>query len=135
MPIDRIDHVNIRTADLAGTVAFFRDVLGMEATPAPGGMGMDRACWLRDANGEPAIHVGELSLTYPTDGWRDASAEGGTGPVHHVALQCSGYDDIRTRLAGRGLPIKESDIREIGLRQIFVAEPSGILLELNFWAD
>lgn len=135
MPIARIDHVNIRTPDLAGTVAFFRDVLEMEATPAPGTT-LDQACWMRDAGGLPAIHIGKTDLTYPTDHWRKpAQFAPGSAAVHHVALNCEGYDEVAGRLASHGCETSTSDIPEIGLRQIFVEEANGILLELNFWAD
>ena len=36
MAIRALDHVNIRTADIEGTAAFFRDILGLETRPRPG---------------------------------------------------------------------------------------------------
>jgi len=34
-----------------------------------------------------------------------------------------------------GLKVTETSIESIGLRQLFVTEPNGVLLELNFWPD
>ena len=35
LPLSFLDHVNIRTADLAGMEAFYETVLGLEAGPRP----------------------------------------------------------------------------------------------------
>jgi catechol 2,3-dioxygenase-like lactoylglutathione lyase family enzyme len=132
MTVAKIDHVNIRTPDLEGTVAFFRDVLGMEPSPGPGTR-PDQSCWMRDAGGQPSVHIGKTDLTYPTDHWLPAEEAPGKGPMHHVALNCSGFESVKGRLETLGLRHSESRLDEIGLRQLFVFEPNGILFELNFW--
>lgn len=132
MTVAKIDHLNIRTPDVAGTAAFFHDVLDMAITPGPG-MTTDESCWMRDEGGMPAIHIGKQDLTYPTDHWLPAGEAPGKGPMHHVALNCAGFDRVKARLETRGLRHSENRLDEIGLRQLFVFEPNGILLELNFW--
>lgn len=136
MPVDCVDHVNIRTPDLPGTIAFYTETLGMTASPAPGASS-EEACWLLDTDGRAAIHLGRLELRYPTDHWqvRQSPVATETGRLHHVALRCSGYDEVRSRLIGHGCTISESAIDSIGLKQIFVTEPNNILLELNFWNE
>jgi catechol 2,3-dioxygenase-like lactoylglutathione lyase family enzyme len=134
MPVDCVDHVNIRTPDLPGTVAFFSEVLGMTPSDPPGA-NREEACWMLDAEGRAAVHLGRLELRYPTDHWqprRDAAATD-TGRLHHVALRCSDYDMVRARLVDRGCTISENAMDSIGLKQIFVIEPNNIMLELNFW--
>ncbi|QNE05440.1 VOC family protein [Croceicoccus marinus] len=120
MTIGRIDHVNISTSDLAATVAFFRDMLGLTPAPPPG---MDPALnsWMVDDAGNALVHVNT----------REAVSE--PGPINHVAFACSGYDDYAARLRGAGHEIRESDLRDIaGVRQIFVFGPEGTRIELNF---
>jgi hypothetical protein len=39
------------------------------------------------------------------------------------------------RLTGRSVSFEVSDVPQVGLRQLFVAEPNGILLELNFFGE
>src|SRR5262249_10146348 len=58
---------------------------------------------------------------------------GPTGSLHHVALRCSGFEELRARLRQRGLDHKINDVTAIGLKQIFVLDPNGGLLELNFF--
>ena len=137
MTVKSIDHANIRTSDVPGTIAFFKDVLGMEASVPPGGTSLERAGWLLDAEGRAVIHVAGTDIDYPTDEWRPAVTEmrADTGRLHHVALSCSGFDAVRDRVYRTGLEVAENAIETIGLRQIFVTEPNGVLLELNFWND
>lgn len=134
MPVDCVDHVNIRTPDLPATIAFFQEALGMTPSDAPGANRQD-ACWMLDAEGRAAVHLGRSELRYPTDHWQAPRAPSAidTGRLHHVALRCSDYENVRARLMARGYEISENAIDSIGLKQIFVTEPNNILLELNFW--
>jgi hypothetical protein len=62
-------------------------------------------------------------------------AAGPTGSIHHVALACSGYDELLGRLDARGIAYQENRVAAIGLRQVFLMGPNGVLLELNFFGD
>lgn len=120
MTISKIDHINISTADLASSVAFYRDMLGLEPSPPPG---MDPAlnAWMRDGSGNALVHIN----TRPAG--RDA------GPINHIAFACDGYETYCARLRGAGWEIKENDLRAVAkLRQIFVIGPDGERVELNF---
>lgn len=127
MIVERLDHVNIRVKDMEATAAFFTEVLGMRRST-------ERASWILDAAGHPAIHLGDANMPYPSDDWRPFHAVQGGGAVHHVALSCTGHDTMIARLEARGLTYSTNEIAG-QLRQIFVAEPDDILLELNFWGD
>ena len=59
---------------------------------------------------------------------------GPTGALHHVALRCAGYEELRARLASYGLEHRINVVAAVGLRQIFVLDPNQVLLELNFFA-
>ncbi len=123
MPILAIDHVNIRTPDMAGTIAFFRDMLEMEITAAPGRQ-VEHNAWLLDQAGRAVIHLLRQKPGAPVGD--------DNGAFDHVALECSGYDALLERLGRNGYRVRTNEVAEIGLRQIFVHEPNGVLLELNF---
>jgi catechol 2,3-dioxygenase-like lactoylglutathione lyase family enzyme len=125
MIVQRLDHVNIRVKDPAATIAFFNDVLGMPCSP-------ERANWLTDATGHPVVHVGNIEGPYPSDGWRPFKSRDDSGAIHHVALACGGFDAVMARLLERGLAHHVNAIPQMNFKQIFVAEPGGVLLELNF---
>lgn len=114
-----LDHINIRTADLAGTRAFFIDVLGLEdgarpPFPFPG-------AWLY-ANGKDVVHLIEITSAL---GPSDASA------LDHFAFAISDYDDARRRVVETGLKFYELGVPGAKVRQIFVTDLNGVLIELN----
>jgi hypothetical protein len=39
---------------------------------------------------------------------------------------------MRARIAGQGLEFRERQVPALALRQIFVSDPSGVTIELNF---
>lgn len=132
MAVLALDHVNIRTQDVPGTVAFFRDVLGLRAEVAPGSPSIDRGCWIHDPADRPIVHIGPIDAAYPSDAAHPFEPTQGGGAVHHVALECDDFEAMSARLEAGGHSYTVNDIPQIGLRQLFVAEHNGILLELNF---
>jgi catechol 2,3-dioxygenase-like lactoylglutathione lyase family enzyme len=124
MTINSLDHYNIQTARLEETVAFYTDVLGFSNGYRPGVRGT--GAWLY-AGGRPIVHINVV----------DADMAGPTGPINHVAFETANaagdYEAMQARLAERGLPFEVNDSRPIiPLRQIFVHDPNGIRLELNY---
>lgn len=132
MPITGFDHVNIRTMNVPATLGFFRDVLQMKIRPFPGRADTESAGWVLDSNDAVVIHVNHGTEVYPTDAQSPWSPVEGSGAVHHVALNCSEYQATRKRLAALNLSFVENEVPQISLRQLFVREPNGVLIELNF---
>jgi catechol 2,3-dioxygenase-like lactoylglutathione lyase family enzyme len=58
-----------------------------------------------------------------------------SGRIHHVALRCTGFDETEARLRAKGIDYRANNRQFGDLRQIFVIDPNGIQLELNFAAD
>jgi catechol 2,3-dioxygenase-like lactoylglutathione lyase family enzyme len=133
MKVRTLDHVNIRTERLADTVAFYTGMLGMVVKPPPGANDTTRGAWIYDGDDRPVIHVGTSASRYPTDGVMGAQEAGrGSGSIHHVALECDGYDELLDRFKGAGCTVSTNEVTSISLRQIFVEDPNGVTLELNF---
>lgn len=133
MSVAGLDHVNIRTSDPALTIAFYRDVLGMTFSDIMGFGDETRGGWMLDASGRAAIHVGHSELAYPSDPttpWHPAS---GSGSVHHVALACEDRVAMTARLTEHGCAIVENFVPQVSLVQLFVTDPAGIMIELNFY--
>lgn len=131
MPVIGLNHINIRTPDFQQTVAFLRDALDMMATAIPGHDKIEAAAWLRDESGFPVLHVASADLPYAPGEVLPPVAPRGSGAIHHVALTCSGYEAMRKRLEEQAIDFREN-VPEPGVRQIFVIDPTGITLELNF---
>jgi catechol 2,3-dioxygenase-like lactoylglutathione lyase family enzyme len=132
MAVSTLDHVNISSCCLPETIAFYTELLGMEAR-APMGGDMAKAAWIYAADGRPVIHVG--ARPEGVDFLGEAASEvpvSGSGVVHHIALACTDYAGTRARLESSGHKLRFSDLPRIALRQIFIHDPNGILVELNF---
>ena len=99
MTVKLLDHVNIHTADLAGTVDFYVDVIGLEQGKRPTTIGRPGA-WLY-CGGRPLIHLNENEQIRP----------GGTGPIDHVAFETEGYDRMAAKLTERGLSSRPRSCR------------------------
>jgi catechol 2,3-dioxygenase-like lactoylglutathione lyase family enzyme len=134
MRVRKLDHVNIRTERLDETIAFYTGVLGMIAKPPPGREDTTKSAWIYDEGDLPVIHLGTSESRYPTDGVLPAlnGAGEGSGTIHHVALECLGYQATVDRLKGANLQIATNELASMELRQVFVQDPNGVILELNF---
>ena len=130
MRVEALDHVNIITADLEGSARFYAEVFGLEPRDGPPPLTHDTARWMYDAAGRAVIHINSLDCPRAYDRAVDA---GPTGALHHVALRCSGYEELRGRLTKRGLQHRLNEVSAIGLKQVFVLDPNQVLLELNFF--
>ena len=78
------------------------------------------------------IHINSLDCQRTYD--REVEPGSLTGAVHHVALKCTGYEEVKGRLDAMGAHYKENLVSAISLRQIFTPDPNNMLLELNFFA-
>ena len=128
--VNSLDHVNIITSDLEGSARFYAELLGLEPRDAPPPLTHQNARWMYDEAGRAVLHINSLECPRHYD--RDVRP-GPTGALHHVALRCSGYEELRARLVRRGLDHRINLVTAIGLRQIFVLDPNQVLLELNFF--
>jgi catechol 2,3-dioxygenase-like lactoylglutathione lyase family enzyme len=132
MRINALDHVNIITADLDASSRFYAEVFGLERRNGPLPLTPENAQWMYDHAGRAVIHVNSLECPRAYD---RTVQRGPTGSIHHVALNCSGYEEMTRRLDAFGLSYQTNLVAAIGLRQIFVTDPNDVLFELNFFAD
>ena len=130
MKVNALDHVNIITDDLDLTARFYAEVFGLERRNGPPPLTPQTVQWMHDDAGRAIFHIN--SIDCPRTYQREV-VPGPTGSIHHVALRCSGYDDMIARLDARGMERQVNTIEAIGLRQIFTMDPNGVLLELNFF--
>ena len=139
----KLDHCNIRTFDLEGTVEFYTDVVELRDGDFPGSR--DFGAWLYDSSDRPILHVISIDPKDPEKalgrirdrlgslgGSLDLENMKGTGTIDHIAFECSDYDAMEKKLQKRSLKYTTSDVPSIKLRQIFVNDPNGVTLELNF---
>ncbi|MGE0387596.1 MAG: VOC family protein [Gammaproteobacteria bacterium] len=145
--VKKLDHVNIATTRIDDTVRFYTEVIGLRSGPLPGmpaGMKFSGA-WLYDETDCPVVHLigvdaaaadATLAMMRERRARPDFELAGleGSGALDHIAFECEDYDAMRGKLADRALAHRLNEVASIGLKQIFVNDPNGITLELNFRA-
>ncbi|MEZ5743309.1 MAG: VOC family protein [Sphingomonadaceae bacterium] len=115
MKVNALDHVNIITDDLDATATFYEELLGLDRRDGPPPLTPQNCQWMYDLEDRPILHINSQDCPRFYD--RETKS-GPTGAVHHVALNCSGYDEMVARLDGRGMAYEVNLVEAIGLRQI-----------------
>ena len=119
MPILNLDHVNIRTAELARTTAFFTDVLGLTVG------------WRPDFQFPGAwLYVGAKDLVHLVEVKRPGAASQGSA-LDHFAFAIDDYDAAVHALETAGIAFQALVSPEGDIRQLFVTELNGVTFELN----
>jgi catechol 2,3-dioxygenase-like lactoylglutathione lyase family enzyme len=136
MPLSHLEHYLIQTADLEGTRDWYVEVLGMRVGPHPDfkipvyWMYIGDKDVLHIAEGGP--NVSENRLRYLG---QDSQATHGSGVIDHIAFRATGLDDTVAHLKRRGIAFTERRVDDQGLYQLFLHDPNGVKVELNFSAD
>ena len=125
MGLKRIEHYNIHTSRLNETVEFYDKVLGMKAGDRPPFSFPGAWIYLGDT---PVLHLVDVT------GDRQSDRKGlhGTGALDHIAFEATGLPEMRTKLARDGVKFQERIVPRSGVTQIFVEDPNGLTLELNY---
>ena len=132
MPTAGLDHLNILTADLEATIAFYEAVLELRAGPSPGDAYGYKGGWLFDASDRPILHLVCYDPDHPYGEGRSPGAS--TNAIHHVAFRCSGFAEAQARIAATGIAHRVND-GIAGLRQIVLQDPNAITVEMNFTGE
>jgi catechol 2,3-dioxygenase-like lactoylglutathione lyase family enzyme len=135
MPLHHLQHFLIQTEDLENTKDWFVDVLGMKVGPAPDFKFPVYWLYLGDTDVLHLTHGGakasENRLKYLG---QESTATTGSGVVDHVAFRATGLLDMIDHLENKGVDFKERRVSNQGLYQLFLIDPNGVKIELNFEA-
>ncbi len=132
MSLVALDHFFVYASDLEASRRFYETVLGLEVGPRPpfGFAGY----WLY-LGGRPVVHLGTADGGAPLEyhlGARQGGAAPATGVVDHIAFQAERFAAYRTRLDSLGVEYRHRVVPEFDLDQLFIKDPDGVTLELNF---
>jgi catechol 2,3-dioxygenase-like lactoylglutathione lyase family enzyme len=124
MSVGMLDHFNIRTRQLDDTVRFYEDILGLQNGDRPN-FNFPGA-WMY-SEGRPVVHLVDISPT--TEPQKPDS-----GVVHHVAFASRDFNGMKRRLQSKGMAFDTRQVPGGELWQIFVRDPNGVMIELNYEA-
>lgn len=130
MPLGALQHYTIEPSDLERTRNFYCDVLGLENGERPP-LGFP-GYWLY-SGGVATVHL--LGERKPREGIvvRGANARfENTGRFDHIAFAATDIDGVRKRLQSNNVTFREQTIPRTGGQQIFLYDPDGVGVELNF---
>jgi len=135
MPLSHLEHYLIQAEDLEATKDWYVRVLGMREGPHPD-FGFP-VYWL---------YLGERDVLHMTQGGakvsqarkrylgQESQATRGSGVIDHVAFRATGLPDMIDHLRRLGIEFKERQVDDQGLYQLFLLDPNGVKVELNFAA-
>lgn len=126
MAIGGLNHVTINAADLPATRRFWVEVLGLTDGDRPP-LGFP-GHWLW-AGGAPLVH---LVGAREGDDARPPRTPGPTGLLDHVAFSADDLPAMRARLSAAGVAFREQVVPRDGRVQLFLRDPNGVQVELNF---
>lgn len=135
MPLSHLEHYLIQSEDLAATKDWYVRVLGMREGPHP-------------EFGFPVywLYLGERDVLHLTEGGgkvserrkrylgQESEAVRGSGVIDHVAFRATGLGETIAHLERLGIDFKERQVDDQGLYQLFLFDPNGVKVELNFAA-
>jgi catechol 2,3-dioxygenase-like lactoylglutathione lyase family enzyme len=133
MPLSHLEHFLIQTADIDATRDWYVRVLGM------------REGWHPDFKFPVVwLYLGDTDVLHLTQGGANTSenrkkylgqqsdALSGSGVVDHVAFRCSGLPQRIDHLKREGVAFTQRMVSDQGLYQLFLLDPNGVKIELNF---
>lgn len=133
MPITELNHYFVRANDLEETRRFYCDVLGFEVMDRPD-LPFD-GYWL-GVNGSVQIHMGPHGIPEAESfylGTPPGAATDEAGVIDHIAFLATGPEQMSERIERCGFEGVKRYLPEYGLCQLFVDDPNGLTIELNFF--
>ncbi len=133
MPLSHLEHFLIQTADINATRDWYVKVLGLKVGPSPDFK--FPVCWL---------YIGDKDVVHITEGGKNVSenrkqylgqqseALQGSGVVDHLAFRATGLKEMIEHLKRSRIEFKQRMVSDQGLYQLFLIDPNGIKIELNF---
>ncbi len=136
MPLHHLEHFLIQTADLDRTRDWYVNTLGMRVGPSPDFK--FPVVWL---------YIGDTDVLHLTVGGKNVSdnrkaylgqqseATHGSGVVDHVAFRATGLREMMANLKKHKVQFHKRMVNDQGLFQLFMLDPNGVKVELNFSND
>jgi catechol 2,3-dioxygenase-like lactoylglutathione lyase family enzyme len=134
-----LNHFSVRTMDMEATQAFYSKVLGMTSGPRP--PFPFSGAWMyagsHDSYANAVVHIIGMDKNDPEGlkkylGDRDVTSMHGSGAVDHIAFFATGLEAMLKHLKAIGVACRERTVPSIGLHQLFLDDPTGIVIELNY---
>jgi catechol 2,3-dioxygenase-like lactoylglutathione lyase family enzyme len=134
-----LNHFSIRSLEIEKTSEFFSKVLGLTVGPRP--QFPFPGVWLYNGDesdwANAVLHLIAIDKNDPDGlkkylGDRDSSSLHGSGAVDHIAFFAKGLEEKIALLKSLNIPYRERTVPVLKLHQIFLDDPNGVVIELNY---
>lgn len=135
MGIERIDHFLLLSDDIDATRDFYCRALGLKVGERP--PLAFPGYWLY-ADGKPLVHIADRSVysAHAASIGLEATAIGDAAMrIDHIAFAANDYEEAAERLDRAGIAATRNTIPDARLRQLFVADPDGVRIEVNVFVS
>jgi catechol 2,3-dioxygenase-like lactoylglutathione lyase family enzyme len=133
MPLSHMEHFLIQSDDIEATKDWYVKVLGLKVGPHPDFKFPVYWLYLGDAD---VLHLTTGGAKVSDNRMRYLGQESqttrGSGVIDHIAFRASDLDGMIKHLQELGVEFKERQVNDQGLYQLFLFDPNGIKVELNF---
>ncbi len=119
--IERLDHINVRTAHLSAMVEWYEKVLQLRSGPRP--PFAFPGAWL---------YAGQHALVHLVGVDRQPAEAGRDIALEHGAFRATGYGDFIARLDAMGQRREVTRVPEFPIVQVNVWDPDGNHLHVDF---
>lgn len=114
-----LDHYNVYCKDLAASLHFYERYIGLRSgerppLPFPG-------AWMY-AEEKAVLHLIAES----------GRLDEGSGAIDHISINCAGIRSAIDRIKADNMPVDVRLVPGLQLQQVFLRDPDGVLIELNF---
>jgi catechol 2,3-dioxygenase-like lactoylglutathione lyase family enzyme len=136
MPISHIEHILVASDDIDATRDWYARVLGMKAGPHPDFGFPVHWMYVGDTDvvhiGPSARQAGEIQKKFL--GRTSQNTGEGTGALDHIAFRATGLRAMLEHLKQEKISFTRRRANGQALFQLFIVDPNGIKLELNYAA-
>ena len=137
-----LNHFSIRSLEIEKTTEFFSKLLGLTVGPRPEfpfpGVWLyngDESSWANAVLHLIAIDKNDPNGLKKYLGERDPSTLRGSGAVDHIAFFATGLEEKIVLLNKLNISYRERTVPVLKLHQIFLDDPNGVVIELNYPAE
>lgn len=137
-----LNHFSIRSLEIEKTTQFYTQLLGLTVGPRP--EFPFPGVWLYNGAdndwANAVLHLIAIDKNDPNGlkqylGERDPSSLYGSGAVDHIAFFATGLEEKLQLFKSLNISYRERTVPVIQLHQIFLEDPNGIVIELNYPTD
>lgn len=129
MAVDMLEHFTVRCTNLEATRDFYSEIIGLKVGARPPFDFQGYWLYLGD---QPVVHLVLESERRDGRVPRQAGEAPETGALDHIAFRGQDLETSRALFREKGIAFRERPVPGKPLHQIFLRDPDGVLIELNF---